>query len=324
MNYDIFNGDADGICALHQLRMAEPLEAELVSGVKRDIKLLARLVTKSVIDARITVLDISMDSNKEDLLSLLSSGNSVFYVDHHFTGDIPDSPLFHATIDPSPDTCTGLIVDKLLGGRYRAWAVVAAFGDNLHDAARQAAEDLDISSKELIILQELGELMNYNGYGRVVSDLHYSPEALYKAVQPFNNPIDFYNTSQVLASLKDGFASDMAIARAIEPHSETEAGRVFTMPDETWPRRVAGVFSNEKARGKTNKAHALLVDNGDDSYLVSVRAPLENKQGAVELCRRFPTGGGREAAAGINALPADQFDDFLKAFHTKWLPEDKG
>jgi len=324
MNYDIFNGDADGICALHQLRMAEPREAGLVSGVKRDIKLLARLVKKSVTDASITVLDISMDSNKEDLLSLLSCGNSVFYVDHHFAGDIPNSSQLHATIDPSPDTCTGLIVDKLLGGRYRAWAVVAAFGDNLHDAARQAAEGLDISSNELVVLRELGELMNYNGYGRVVSDLHYSPEALYKAVQPFKNPIDFYNTSEVLASLKDGFASDMSIARAIEPDSETEVGRVFIMPAETWPRRVAGVFSNEKAREKINKAHALLVDNGDDSYLVSVRAPLGNKQGAVELCRRFPTGGGREAAAGINALPADQFDDFLKAFHTKWLPEDKG
>ncbi|MCK5196333.1 MAG: acetyltransferase, partial [Desulfobulbaceae bacterium] len=283
-----------------------------------------RLVKKSVTGAGITVHDISMDSNKEDLLSLLSCGNRVFYVDHHFAGDIPDSPQLNATIDPSPDTCTGLIVDKLLGGRYRAWAVVAAFGDNLHDAARQAAEDLDISSKELAILQELGELMNYNGYGRVVSDLHYSPEAFYKAVQPFINPIDFYNTSEVLASLKDGFAHDMASARTIEPHSETEAGRVFTMPDETWSRRVAGVFSNEKARERTNKAHALLVDNGNGSYLVSVRAPLENKQGAVDLCRRFPTGGGREAAAGINALPADQFEDFLKAFHTKWLPEDKG
>ncbi len=324
MNYDVFNGDADGICALHQLRMAEPREAELVTGVKRDIKLLARLVKKSVTDADITVLDISMDSNKEDLLSLLSGGNRFCYVDHHFAGDIPDSPQLHATIDPSADICTGLIVDKLLGGRYKAWAVVAAFGDNLYDAGRQAAEDLDISSKELAILQELGELMNYNGYGRIVSDLHYSPEALYKAVQPFNNPIVFYNTSEVLARLKDGFTNDMARARAIEPHSETEAGRVFLMPNETWSRRVAGVFSNEKAREKTNKANALLVDNGDGSYLVSVRAPLENKQGAVDLCRRFPTGGGREAAAGINALPADQVEDFLKAFHTQWLPEDKG
>ena len=27
MNYDVFNGDADGICALIQLRLAEPRES---------------------------------------------------------------------------------------------------------------------------------------------------------------------------------------------------------------------------------------------------------------------------------------------------------
>ncbi|MBC8317245.1 MAG: acetyltransferase [Desulfobulbaceae bacterium] len=318
MNYDVFNGDADGICALHQLRLAEPRDAELVSGVKRDIRLLARLVKKSVTKARITVLDISLDSNKEDLLSLLAHDNSLFYIDHHFAGEIPDSLNLIATIDPSPDTCTGLIVDRLLDGQYRAWAVVAAFGDNLHDAASQAAEVLHISPGELAVLRELGELLNYNGYGRVVEDLHYTPQDLYKAIQPYSDPLEFYNTSDVLARLKEGFEKDMADARAQAPHSETESGRVFMLPDDSWPRRVAGVFSNEKAREKGEKAHALLVDNGDGSYLVSVRAPLENKQGAVDLCRRFPTGGGREAAAGINALPVEQLDDFLEEFHNKW------
>jgi hypothetical protein len=37
--YDVFNGDADGICALIQLRLAEPKESILITGVKRDIKL---------------------------------------------------------------------------------------------------------------------------------------------------------------------------------------------------------------------------------------------------------------------------------------------
>ena len=49
-------------------------------------------------------------------------------------------------------------------------------------------------------------------------------------------------------------------------------------------------------------------------YVVSVRAPLENKTGADELCRRFPTGGGRKAAAGINELPESMLDDFIKQF----------
>ena len=42
-HYDAFNGDADGLCALHQLRLAQPLEAVLVTGVKRDIALLKRI-----------------------------------------------------------------------------------------------------------------------------------------------------------------------------------------------------------------------------------------------------------------------------------------
>ncbi len=44
MDYDIFNGDADGICALLQLRKAEPRDAQLVTGVKRDINLLPHLL----------------------------------------------------------------------------------------------------------------------------------------------------------------------------------------------------------------------------------------------------------------------------------------
>ena len=38
--YDVFNGDADGICSLLQLRLAAPCDAVLVTGVKRDIALL--------------------------------------------------------------------------------------------------------------------------------------------------------------------------------------------------------------------------------------------------------------------------------------------
>ena len=60
--YDVFNGDADGICSLHQLRLAEPApEAVLVTGVKRDIGLLERI--RDARDSLVTVLDISMHVN---------------------------------------------------------------------------------------------------------------------------------------------------------------------------------------------------------------------------------------------------------------------
>ena len=32
---DVFNGDADGLCALQQLRLADPVDAELITGCKR-------------------------------------------------------------------------------------------------------------------------------------------------------------------------------------------------------------------------------------------------------------------------------------------------
>ena len=59
---DVFNGDADGICALHQLRLAEPAESGLVTGPKRDIGLLARVTAQA--GDRVTVLDIALDIRK--------------------------------------------------------------------------------------------------------------------------------------------------------------------------------------------------------------------------------------------------------------------
>ena len=68
-NYDLFNGDADGICALLQLRKAEPREATLVTGVKRDINLLGKVEAGA--GDLITVLDVSMDKNRAALDKVL-------------------------------------------------------------------------------------------------------------------------------------------------------------------------------------------------------------------------------------------------------------
>ncbi|MDH5525403.1 MAG: acetyltransferase [Desulfobulbaceae bacterium] len=309
--YDVFNGDADGICALHQLRLADPCDAELVTGVKRDIKLLAKL--GGIENAALTVLDISMNSNMEPLQTLLSSC-TVFYVDHHFAGDIPNSANLTAHIDPSPDVCTSLIVDRILGGKFSAWAVVAAFGDNLHDAARKVAAGLALAEDEVLRLRELGELMNYNGYGKTMADLHFTPQELYLAVKPYADPFEFCARSTIPAALREGFNDDFAKARAVLPLHDTEHGRIYQFPGQPWARRVAGVFSNEKAREMENKAHALMVDNNDGTLMVSVRAPLNRRQGADNLCLSFPTGGGRAGAAGINALPLDQVDKFFESF----------
>ena len=313
MYIDVFNGDADGICALHQLRLAEPRpEARLVTGVKRDISLLQQL--SGISNAQITVLDVSLDSNRESLVSLLEADCDILYIDHHFSGEIPDFQNLKTHIDSNPETCTSLIVNHILAGKHSIWAVVGAFGDNLHQSAYQAAAALSLPDSTVARLKELGELLNYNSYGLSVADLFFSPQDLYRAVSLFPDPLSFLEHSSLLPKLKNGFHDDMQQAATYEPVRETETGRIFELPPEPWARRVSGVFSNLKAQEKPSMAHGLLTRNQDASYRVNIRAPLINKQGADTLCRIFATGGGRAAAAGINSLPPEQLDIFFKTF----------
>ena len=71
------------------------------------------------------------------------------------------------------------------------------------------------------------------------------------------------------------------------------------------------VFGNELANRAPDRAHAVVTEKDADHYLISVRAPLNNKQGADEVCRQFASGGGRAAAAGINELPKQQLAHFI-------------
>jgi len=309
---DVFNGDADGICALHQLRLAEPHEAELVTGVKRDIALLKQVQAEA--GDQLTVLDISLDKNREDLNRLLHDGAAIQYFDHHFAGDIPVSGHLDAHINTAADTCTGLLVNGCLGGAYLPWAVTAAFGDNLFDAARTAAVPLGLSDDRLQQLEQLGTLINYNGYGVTLDDLYFAPDDLYREISAYENPFEFIAASQAFRKLAAGFSSDMEQARQLPAEIEEDAVKVIILPDAAWTRRVSGVYGNELARGAPDRAHALMTALPDGDYRISVRAPLNNKTGADELCMQFPSGGGRKAAAGINALPAAMADDFIAAF----------
>jgi hypothetical protein len=314
MDYiDVFNGDADGICALHQLRLQHPRpSARLVSGVKRDIALLNRLTGSR--EKGITVLDISLDKNRDSLCRLLADRNRVFYADHHFAGELPDSEYLTCLIDPTPLTCTSLIINSYLQGQFSRWAVVGAFGDNLDEPATELAVGLDLDSSDIAALKETGILLNYNGYGAALEDLFFHPVELFQQVHPFVDPLLFYAESPALRILKKGYNEDMEQALSFAPIHEDAGGRVFQLPAASWARRVAGVYSNALARQQPGLAHALLTASDDGSLRISVRAPLDNRTGADDLCRQFPTGGGRAAAAGINALPPEQLDAFVLAF----------
>ncbi len=309
---DVFNGDADGICALQQLRLQEPCASTLVSGVKREIDLLRRV--EAAAGDLVTVLDLSLDKNRADLQRLLEQGVEVRYFDHHYAGDIPDHPGLVTLIDTAPEICTSLLVDQALQGRFRAWAVVGAFGDNLDNSARRAARDLDLDARQLDRLRELGICLNYNGYGATLEDLYFPPDELFRSLHPYADPLQFIAESLHFVRLKQGYEEDMARGRQLRPELETERHAVYLLPAEPWARRVRGVLGNQLARQAPQRAHALLTRLPEGGFVVSVRAPLTNREGADELCRQFPGGGGRKAAAGVNHLPEQQLDRFMELF----------
>lgn len=312
-SYDIFNGDADGICSLVQLRLADPRNAKLITGVKRDIALLEKISPKS--GEHITVLDISMRTNANGLQAVLDAGANVFYVDHHNPGDIPQHKNLFAVIDTRPNICTALLVNKCLDGAYAEWAVVAAFGDNMQASALKAAQPLTLNENTLGTLKKFGELINYNGYGRSVEDLHFAPDKLFRRLSQFDTPTECLNDAPgIFNKLARGYDEDLARAQNTNFVEENAEGAIVILEDAAWARRISGSYGNILATGSPERAHAVLTHNVDDSYTVSVRAPKTAPKGADDLCLQFATGGGRAAAAGINALPENAIDDFTKAF----------
>ena len=311
--YDIFNGDADGLCALHQLRLAEPHSATLITGVKRDIALLARVTPEP--GDELTVLDVSLDTNRQALLGALRIGARVRYFDHHFAGEIPLHALLEAHIDPSATVCTSLIVDRHLGGRYRAWAIVAAFGDNLRAQAYSAASALGLEHADVEALRELGECLNYNAYGANVADLHFHPAALYLRMQPFADPLAFCAQAPELEVLRRASADDLKLATALPIEDVGNDAVVVFMPEAAWSRRVAGTFANELARRHPHRTVALLVRSGA-GYQVSLRAAEHGKPAVHSLARQFESGNGRARSAGIQFLPEPDVARLLALLRT--------
>ncbi|MBK8637441.1 MAG: acetyltransferase [Chromatiaceae bacterium] len=310
--FDVFNGDADGLCALQQLRLEDPRDAVLVTGVKRDIGLLARVPAEA--GDEVWALDIALEKNRRALDRLLAAGARVRYFDHHFPGEIPEHPLLEAHIDTTPDRGTSLLVDDYLGGSQRAWAVVGTFGDNFDESARRAAAPLGLTSGQIEALRDLGIYLNYNGYGAEVADLHFPPDALFRRLRPYANPLDFIAIDPAFGQLRDGFNEDMSRARAVAPEFEDPGHRLHLLPAVPWARRAGGVLANELARAAPDQAHAMLTRLPAGGFVISVRAPLTRLQGADDLCRGFLGGGGRPAAAGINELADSDYDAFVAAF----------
>ncbi|MCP4187050.1 MAG: acetyltransferase [Gammaproteobacteria bacterium] len=312
-NYDVFNGDADGICALQQLRLQWPKESIRISGLKRQIDLLKQV--EAQVGDEIVVLDISLDKNRDSLQTVLAAGAAVFYADHHFPGELPTHENLDLHIDPTADICTSLIINEYLGGAQAHWAVVGAFGDNFDAVATKLGESIGLDATTLVEYQLLGICLNYNGYGFELEDLMYHPADLFGLVSQYQNPTDFIQKESGYETLRQQYQTDMVLSENLKSASQTDTAAVYLLPNESWAKRIVGVMGNDLAKQNPVRAHALLVDMGDGYFRVSVRAPYSTKSGADEFCRQFESGGGRKAAAGINRLSESMLDEFTKRFN---------
>jgi len=303
----LFNGDADGLCAQQQMRLRGGVTPDhLVTGVKRDQALMARLPGDA---ERAHVFDIAVEKNLAALEAALARGVEVSWYDHHRPGPLPAHPSFQGHIDTAGLVNTSLIVHRRLDPPDAGWAVMGLYGDNMDDAAAELALAHGLEAAATARLKTAGRLINYNAYGRDLSDLHRHPAELASLMAGHEDPLAWLDASGIIAELGQARADDLARADA----AQRPAPGVVLLPEAAWARRVVGELANRLARREPESAHAVLVADGS-ALVVSVRAPLAGGASAAELCSRFPTGGGRQLAAGINRLPQEELARFLAAF----------
>jgi hypothetical protein len=261
----------------------------------------------------VLVCDISMDRNREALLRLLDRGVRVRYFDHHAAGEVPEHPGLQAHIDLASGVCTSMLVDRWLHGRFRAWAVVGAFGDNLRDAAERLAAEIGMDPGDRERLRRLGTAINYNAYGEDERDVHIAPARLYPLLARYRDPLEFVARESVAHEIDALRCADLARAMEQAPWWQGDTGVVYLLPDAPWSRRVIGSLANELAGAAPGRAHAVARRCADGTLTVSVRAPIDAPGGAHELCRRFG-GAGRERAGGIDGMPEERLEAFVQEF----------
>ncbi|MEP4053431.1 MAG: DHH family phosphoesterase [Litorimonas sp.] len=316
-DFDLFNGDADGIFSLLQLRQVDPRpDAVRITGVKRDTQLFKRVSGQVRPGDRITALDIGMARNADGLGSALEAGAEVFFCDHHATGSIPENENLTVLMDESAQTCTAYLIDQHLGGAKSAWAVCGAYGDNFQALAARIAAERQVTLP-LGQLRELGELVNYNAYGLTIEDLHFHPSDLYARLSAYPDPMSFIEDApEALDTLRQGHCSDWDIAESAREIHISNAGQILSLPASPASNRISGLFANALVDEEPDKAFAVLTHLGSESggYRVSVRAPLARKTRQANHFAAEFGGGGRAEAAGIDLLTDDDMTRFIDAF----------
>lgn len=294
---------------------------EYYTGVKRDVELLRH--AKNIESSNLFVFDVSMLTNEKYLQSLINGDNIIRWFDHHKMSDIENirNSIVYK-ISTNPAHCTAMMVESyfdpvVLVAGLRSWVMCAAYGDNLHSTVQELNKDMSPgrTKETLDIYKQIGETLNYNGYGNQESDLTVHPKDVFMDLCEYDEPVDYYNNSTVFKKINTQMKADASeLESTAQTLHESSVGDVILLPDSPASIRYSGVYSNLLSMGNRDKAFAILTMYDDNNYKISIRAPQNNPVGACDLALKFPTGGGREKAAGVNQLPTEKLDNFTEEF----------
>jgi hypothetical protein len=313
---DVCNGDADGLCSILQWRLHEPKESTILALLDAESSLVGRVHTRP--GDEFLICDIPIEPNRSTLLQLLKAGARVQYFNHHVTDDIPYHPGLRATIDFCKDASTSLTVDRLLGGKYREWAVVGAYGKRSTHAADALAVDMGMTSDTKTRLRELGKLISYNACATHEKNACIAPSKLYESLSRYRDPMEFLRSESLASELDAVRRDDLAKASVLPPYWQDANACVYVLPDTPWAHRVACGLDEELAANDPTRAYAFLCNNGTGGFNVKVRAarsewPLQHSSQAPQA------GCERPRSWAIDHLPDGELSHFIRAFSaSRW------
>ena len=208
----------------------------------------------------------------------------------------------------------GRMYQLVSGPLYRGEVPPVDYRGNLLERASRLANDFHCSVVDARALEQLGYLLNYNAYGETVADLHLHPADLYRSLHRFESPLDFLASAPEYKVLAEGFAADQQYLKELTPCFQTPSVTVYVLPDAAWARRLSGTLANQLVRSDPDHSFAVLTPCTDGAYTVSVRMAAGSSVRADIFCGRYPGGGGRHIAGGIENLPASEVGNFIDAF----------
>ena len=177
---------------------------------------------------------------------------------------------FAPHIDTDPETCTSLLVDRHLKGRFRLWAIAAAYGDNLAASAERLADAVPLSPPQRAQLRMLGEAVNYNAYGDSEADVRIHRRRCTAG--------SLTTTTRSRPSrMHRSCVNSTHCAALTRPRAQSTAAQGRAQRRDRCPTHPGAVASRGRSptssRCAIRSAHAVLKELANGGYAVSIRAP---------------------------------------------------